>query len=184
MDGLPVRGSAPTLERALPRGFFLALIALSSAFAVGCGGAQQDEDAFAGVPLTTPTYEGGSRPPPDSTTSGGSSDGATGDMNADQKDMIKVALRRGGDKAKNCNAVTNSAIVGEGEVQVVFDGTMGKAVDAQVGAPFAGTGVEACIKQAFVDEIVLPFEGKLTVPYTVKLEKVAAPVDPKKKKTK
>ncbi|HTJ83207.1 MAG TPA: hypothetical protein VL400_15920 [Polyangiaceae bacterium] len=167
------RRPAPALMTGL---FFASIVA------VGCGGAQQaDEDT---VPLTTPTFEGGSRPPPADTATADSG-GATGEMNADQKDMIKVALRRGGDKAKNCNTVTNSNVSGEGEVQVVFDGTAGKVVDAQVGAPFAGTDVEACVKQSFVDEIVLPFEGKLTVPYTVKLEpNKNLPPPGTKKKTK
>lgn len=145
-------------------------VALSGLFlvaAVGCGGTQQtDDDA---IPLTTPTFDGNTASRPVE-TSEPEDHSATGQMNDDQKDMIKVALRRGGDKAKNCNTVTNSNVTGEGDVQVVFDGKMGKVVEAQIGAPFAGTDVEACLKQSFVDEIVLPFEGKLTVPYTVKLE--------------
>ena len=36
--------------------------------------------------------------------------------------------------------------------------------------PFAGTAVEPCIKQAFVQEYALKFDGKLELPYTLKLE--------------
>ena len=48
-----------------------------------------------------------------------------------------------------------------------------------MGAPFAGTPIEDCIKRAFIDEVLVPFEGELTVPYMVKIEAKAA-VDPKK----
>ncbi|WP_437810296.1 hypothetical protein [Sorangium sp. So ce1078] len=93
-----------------------------------------------------------------------------GGLNADQKKQMEIALRRGGDKAANCAEVVPSAPTGEGEVKVVFDGQKGRVTDVLVGPPFAGTPVEACVKRAFVGEIVLPFEGEpLEVPYTVKL---------------
>lgn len=93
-------------------------------------------------------------------------------LNDDQKKQMEIALRRGGDKAANCAEVVPNAPTGEGEVKVVFDGQKGRVTDVVVGPPFAGTPAEACVKRAFVGEIVLPFEGDpLEVPYTVKLPK-------------
>ncbi len=112
-----------------------------------------------------------------SSSEAGSSDAAAGasedsgeGLNSDQKKQMEIALRRGGDKAANCSEVVPNAPSGEGEVKVVFDGQKGRVVDVLVGPPFAGTPAEACVKRAFVGEIVLPFEGDpLEVPYTVKL---------------
>src|SRR5438094_453243 len=69
---------------------------------------------------------------------------------------------------------------GEGEVKVTFDGKKGRATDVSVGPPWAGTEMESCIKRSFVGEIIVPFDGELEVPYTVKLP--AKPEDPSKTK--
>jgi hypothetical protein len=91
-------------------------------------------------------------------------------LNAAQREQMEIALRRGGDKSAKCVDVVADAPRGEGEVKVVFDGQKGRATDATVGPPFAGTPVEACIKRAFIGEIIVPFEGdQLEVPFTVKL---------------
>lgn len=155
--------------------------ALACASLVACGAPQTEDD---GIPMTSMTFDGTSpRPAADASTGTGSDAGAASELNDDQQAQIKAILKRGGDQAKNCNAVTSSNVIGEGEVQVVFDGTAGKVVDVQVGSPFAGTGVEECVKQSWIGQIILPFEGKpLTVPYTVKLDSKAAPPDPTKKK--
>ncbi len=100
---------------------------------------------------------------------------------------MKIALRRGGDKATNCYRAANKVPAGEGEVKVTFDGEKGRAVDVTVPAPWAGLDiVEACIKRSFVNEIVVPFEGNLEVPYAIKLGPKDVPSkgktkDPKKK---
>ncbi len=54
-------------------------------------------------------------------------------------------------------------------MKVTFDGKKGRATDVTVGTPWAGTGVESCIKRSFIGEIIVPFDGELEVPYTVKL---------------
>lgn len=91
-------------------------------------------------------------------------------LNADQKKQIEIALRRGGEKAANCSEVVPNAPSGEGEVKVVFDGQKGRVTDVLIGPPFAGTPAEACVRRAFVGEIVLPFDGgPREIPYTVKL---------------
>jgi hypothetical protein len=102
-------------------------------------------------------------------------------LTEDQKAQMEIALRRGGDKAANCASVVADAKPGEGEVKVTFDGKKGRATDVAVGAPWAGTPTEACIKRAFIGEIIVPFEGELEVPYTVKIGGKAEPAkDPKK----
>lgn len=81
-------------------------------------------------------------------------------LNADQEKQISIALTRGEKKAANCSQVVENAPTGEGAVKVTFDGKIGKATDAEVLAPFAGTPVETCIKRSFIGEYCLPFEGE------------------------
>jgi hypothetical protein len=91
------------------------------------------------------------------------------DLNDAQREQMEIALRRGGEKAGNCDKVVPGTPTGEGEVKVTFDGKKGRATDVQVGPPWAGTAAEQCIKRAFVGEIVVPFDGELEVPYSVKI---------------
>ncbi len=81
-------------------------------------------------------------------------------LNEDQEKQMSIALTRGEKKAANCSQVVDNAPTGEGVVKVTFDGKIGKAVDAEVLAPFAGTAVETCIKRSFIGEYCLPFEGE------------------------
>jgi hypothetical protein len=167
---------------ALARPSFATFAALVATIASGCGAPTQvgDKDYFTPGDTAGPTDGSGetwgASPQPKKRPSSGGSDAKAIDPNDplaklddDQRDQIKVALRRGGEKAAQCNAVTGANVTGEGEVQVVFDGKLGRSTDATMGSPFAGTPVEACVKRAFVGEIVLPFEGQLTVPTTVKV---------------
>lgn len=106
-------------------------------------------------------------------------------LNTAQKEQMEIALRRGEAKAAQCPDVVPNAPTGEGEVRVVFDGEKGKVTDAIVGPPFAGTPAEACVKRAFVNEIIVPFEGEpITVPFMVKIPERAAPPDDKPSKDK
>ena len=104
------------------------------------------------------------------------------DLTPENKQQMEDALARGGRKAAQCASVVDDAARGEGEVKVTFDGKAGKIVDVAVGAPWAGTDAESCIKRAFVGEYSLRFEGQLEVPYTVKLAPKAEPDKGKKKK--
>lgn len=110
----------------------------------------------------TPKTEGGG---------GGGKEAKQDDLNETQKAQMEIALRRGGDKATNCASVVPGSAKGEGEVKVTFDGKKGRATDVSVGPPWAGTDAEGCIKRAFIGEIIVPFEGTLEVPYTVKVGK-------------
>jgi hypothetical protein len=161
-----------------PVGRLFRTVAILIAFAdLGCGQPPRqanDENNFDLTPTGTPSDTGGSdtAPPPE----------AGGKLNKEQEDQMLVVLKRGGDKAARCPEVADGP-TGEGEVQVLFDGQKGRVTDAVVGAPFAGTPIESCIKRAFIGEIVLPFAGEpKSVPYTVKLpDKKAAPAPDKKK---
>ncbi len=164
---------APSIRH---RGTLSLYLAALAAFAVACASAPPKDEFEISIPLTDSTVTP-KAPPPVETSS-------PDELNQDTKDQIKVALRRGGEKASQCNKAANANVAGEGEIQVVVDGKAGKVVDAVVGTPFAGTAVENCIKRAFVGEYALTFEGQLTIPYTVKLapNPSATPTkDPKKK---
>ena len=149
--------------------------------AAGCAGAPKqagDADNFDTAPSGTPA---GSDSPPPRHDSSSSSSGKDDPLTEDQKAQMEIALRRGGVKAANCASVVPDAARGEGEVKVTFDGKKGRATDAVVGSPWAGTDAESCIKRAFIGEFVVPFDGSLEVPYTVKLPP-KADADPKGKK--
>jgi hypothetical protein len=157
----------------------IALVASTLAVA-GCGAATPkqagEENNFEQAPTATAEA---SPPPAKAPEASKEQDGA---LTSDQKAQMEIALRRGGEKASQCINVAADAKAGEGEVKVTFDGKIGKATDVAVGAPWAGIPlVESCIKRAFVGEYVVPFEGQLEVPYTIKLGKAEdAKKDPKK----
>lgn len=143
----------------------IALLALTA----GCGAAQPkqagEENNFDATPTGTATAAADTPKWSDKASSKAKDD----DLNDAQKEQMEIALRRGGDKVANCASVVPDAARGEGEVKVTFDGKKGRATDVQVGPPWAGTPAEACIKRAFVGEIIVPFDGELEVPYTVKI---------------
>ena len=134
---------------------------------VGCGGPQtQPETVESFIAAASASPSGEAAPPPASKKKAADD----GDLNEDQEKQMEIALRRGGEKAANCATVVQGAAGGSGEVHVLFDGQKGRVTDVTVGPPWAGTPVEACIKRAFVGEIVLPFDGDpREVPYTVKV---------------
>lgn len=103
-------------------------------------------------------------------------------FNEEQTKQIEIALRRGQTKASNCSTVVPDAPSGEGEVELTLDGKIGKITEATVGAPFAGSPVETCIKRSFIGEYILPFEGdQKVIKYKVKLAAKAPETPPKKK---
>lgn len=153
------------------RSLFLASLVAIAAL-VGCSGAPtQVEGSFiqpeAPVVAKPDTFVAEVKPPED-------------ELTPDQKAQMEIALRRGGEKAANCAKVVPESVRGEGEVKVTFDGKKGRATDVAVGPPWAGTETESCIKRSFVGEIIVPFDGELEVPYTVKLP--AKPEEPGKGK--
>lgn len=145
----------------------LALILATAALASACGGSPKqvgDEnnwDAPAPKPTSDSTSSdssGGSNAVEEPTKWTGASEPKK--LNEDQEKQISIALTRGEKKAANCSQVVDNAPTGEGAVKVTFDGKIGKATDAEVLAPFAGTPVEACIKRSFIGEYCLPFDGE------------------------
>jgi hypothetical protein len=160
------------------------LLALTPLTLAACGGSQsgpEDPNSVEALLKTpppaesTPKTEGGG---------GGKEASKEEDLNEAQKTQMEIALRRGGDKASNCASVVPGSAKGEGEVKVTFDGKKGRATDVSVGAPWAGTDAEGCIKRAFIGEIIVPFEGTLEVPYTVKVGKGDDKADKGKPKKK
>lgn len=142
----------------------LTLVSSIAAFAVACGGAPKqvgDENSWDAPPPkkteNTSDSSGGSSVEEPTKWTGASEPKK---LNEDQEKQISIALTRGEKKAANCSQVVDNAPTGEGEVKVTFDGKIGKATDAEVLPPFAGTPVETCIKRSFIGEYCLPFEGE------------------------
>jgi hypothetical protein len=156
-------------ERSLYLASLVAIAAL-----VGCSGSQPNQVEGSFIQPEVPTAKADA--PAATETAPATEEGLT----EDQKAQMEIALRRGGEKAANCAKVVPDGPRGEGEVKVTFDGKKGRATDVAVGPPWAGTDVESCIKRSFVGEIVVPFDGELEVPYTVKLP--AKPEDASKTK--
>ena len=82
-------------------------------------------------------------------------------------------LKRGARKAEQCNQA--GAAIGEGGIEVVFDGTKGRVVDVKLGWEFdqSSDNGKKCIKNAFIGEIIPPFEGNRTMKYTITVPPVS-----------
>jgi hypothetical protein len=153
---------------------FLAL-SLGLSLAACGGGEKKDADVPGNDPK--PDSTGGAPkdpppPPPEKKT-------GVDALSADQKKQLEIALKRGGEGSAHCPDVVEGTKSGEGDVKVTYDGSSGRVSEVVVPPPWAGTPAESCIKKAFSKEVVMPFEGKLEVPYTIKLTSKAPP--PKKK---
>lgn len=81
-------------------------------------------------------------------------------LSSDVVAQFEIALRRGETKAKNCFQVLSVSPRGAVKLSVIFDGRRGRITETAVQAPYAGSAVEACLKRAFIGEIVLPFDGE------------------------
>ena len=155
--------------------------AASLTIGAGCGGEQPQtdmddilvpasavsEDAYGPkAPTTTSHHDDASS----SSTSGG---GAISGLNDEQKDQLRNALKKGGENAVICGkSVPGNKTFGEGEAQVTFDGATGHVSEVTLSAPFAGSEIEKCMKQSFMAEYSLRFDGPpITVPYPLKVEK-------------
>lgn len=153
-----------TVRFSMSRIFIIAL-SITAASTIGCGGQPKqvgDDYGFDAPPPkkteSSDTSGGDSKPVDEPTKWTGAAEPMK--LNDDQEKQIEIALTRGEKKAANCSQVVENAPTGEGVVKVTFDGKIGKAVDAEVLAPFAGTPVETCIKRSFIGEYCLPFEGE------------------------
>ena len=133
-----------------------------------CGGAPPkqagDDNNFDQAPTGKASDSGEGSSSPAAPSEGG------GALSEDQKKQMEIALRRGGDKASQCGSGVTGAKMGKGDVEVTFDGQKGRITDVSVGAPWAGTPAEDCIKRSFIGEFIMPFEGEpKAVPYTIEL---------------
>jgi len=152
---------------------------LSLAFALGlslaaCGGEKKDTEVPSNDPKPDSTGSPKDPPPPPPEKKTG-----VDALSADQKKQLEIALKRGGEGSAHCPEVVEGTKSGEADVKVTYDGSSGRVSEVVVPPPWAGTPAESCIKKAFSKEVVMPFEGKLEVPYTIKLTAKGPP--PKKK---
>ncbi|MEZ4447540.1 MAG: hypothetical protein R3B72_51160 [Polyangiaceae bacterium] len=78
----------------------------------------------------------------------------------------KRVLDRGARKAEECASM--GAPTGEGKVTVIFDGEKGRVTDVELGYPYEGAGEQAqkCVKNAFIGEMIPPFDGEKRVEHT------------------
>ncbi len=103
----------------------------------------------------------------------------SGGLNASQKEQMEVVLKRGGSAAETCSESVPDGKGGSGEIKVLFDGQKSRITEVTVGAPWAGTSMEACIKRSFVNQIIIPFDGDpLEVPYDLKIPERKTPIAP------
>jgi hypothetical protein len=91
------------------------------------------------------------------------------------EEAAKIALDRGGRKVAQCGE-SSDAPVSSGDVTVVFDGTKGRVTEVELGMGWPSSLSERaqdCIKNAFLGEIVPPFEGEERKVYSVEIPEKA-----------
>lgn len=83
------------------------------------------------------------------------------------EEAATIVLKRGARKVSDC--VKEGAVSGEGEITAVFDGPKGRIVDVELGYTFADGSErgQSCIKNAFIGEIIPPFEGTKKMPWKI-----------------
>lgn len=98
------------------------------------------------------------------------------------QEAAKIALDRGARKVKQCRE-TAEVPPGEGDVEVVFDGTKGRVTDVILGPEWMTLPdrAQTCIKKSYVGEIVPPFDGEEKLTTTVKVLSKAEEEAAKKK---
>lgn len=87
------------------------------------------------------------------------------------EEAAKVVLERSRRKAVNCASVAPDTPQTEGDVYVQFDGPKGRSVSVKLSVDFqvGSEQGQQCIKNAFLGEIIPPFEGTKTVTYRLDL---------------
>ena len=166
----------------MARGAFLWTRSLVLLFPMilACSGAQNSAETPEGGTTTEAPLDEVNQPGLKKTPPTESSD--AGGLNKEQREQMEVVLKRGASAAATCSESVPDGKGGEGELKVLFDGKVGRITEVTVGAPWAGTSMEACVKRSFVGQIIVPFEGDpLEVPYTVKIPERKSPIvaDPK-----
>lgn len=100
------------------------------------------------------------------------------------EEAAKIVLKRGARKVNDC--LKEGAVAGEGEITAIFDGPKGRIVEVELGYTFEdGTDQgKKCIKNAFIGEIIPPFEGKKSYPWNIKISEGGEPEEKKDEKKK
>lgn len=89
------------------------------------------------------------------------------------EEAAQIVLKRGARKVGDC--AKEGAVSGEGEITAIFDGPKGRIVDVELGYTF-GDGSERgqkCIKNAFIGEIIPPFDGTKKMPWKISIVEAA-----------
>lgn len=163
------------------------MIHRSILFAVGllplvaaCSGPTPPPDDPSNVDTSTDTSSETNDTPPPATSK---PKGGVASLNPEQREMLELVLARGERYAKDCANSVPGGKGGKGDLEILFDGKVGKITEVTVGAPWAGTAMEPCIKKSWVGQMFVPFEGdSLAVPYELTIpEPTAAKPDTKKK---
>ncbi|MBM4359061.1 MAG: hypothetical protein FJ096_13230 [Deltaproteobacteria bacterium] len=94
-------------------------------------------------------------------------------------DMARIVLERGRKQAVQCPNVAKNTPTGEGEIEVHFDGQSGKIFEVNLGTTFtAGSNDgQACLRNAFLGQIVTPFKGKKKLSYALNVPAAAPAAD-------
>jgi hypothetical protein len=97
------------------------------------------------------------------------------------QEAAEIVLKRGARKVGSC--LKEGAPAAEGNITAVFNGPKGRIVDVELGYEFqdASEQGQQCIKNAFIGEIIPPFDGEKKVEWPIKIEEAAAPEGGKKK---
>jgi len=165
------------LMRTSTQALLIALL-LVGGNAVGCNGSRRPRTPDE-APASTAATTSESPAPEAKPEKPAAAEAAPSDTSGFDKDMADMVLERGRKQAVQCPTVVAATPTGEGEIEIVFDGPSGKIVDVVLGTTFAAGSADgqACLKNAFLGQIVTRFEGKKKVSYTLN---VPAPPPPEK----
>ncbi|MSP23983.1 MAG: hypothetical protein EXR75_02235 [Myxococcales bacterium] len=84
-------------------------------------------------------------------------------------EAAQIVLKRGTRKAQECPKVAVGTPIGEGTIEVVFDGPSGQIAEVDLGSHFGGANEDgrACLRNAFVGEIIPNFTGNKKLSYAL-----------------
>jgi hypothetical protein len=97
------------------------------------------------------------------------------------QEAAEIVLKRGARKVGDC--YKEGAPAAEGNITAVFNGPKGRIVEVELGYEFndANERGQQCIKNAFIGEIIPPFDGEKKVEWPIKIEEPPAAEGGKKK---
>lgn len=143
------------------------IVIFTAAVSLGaCGGSQTQPQSNVSEPsLYTPKKRANSGAS-DATDAADDIDGKPFDDEAGN-----VVIKRGARKASECHRHVNDMPSGEGEVEIIFDGTKGKVVEVKPGYGWEDVSKQAlrCLQNSWLGEYVPPFDGTKTIKHSLNL---------------